>query len=280
MGILERIRASKKVEEVKKEKVEEDIKEENYQILKRKLRRRYELEDYFKTDRWEELRSQRFSMDNHECVLCANQAEQVHHRRYPEVLGTETVDDLVSLCGRCHLNHHYPPGLKESIEMVDEAVIEKNKPVKCPTCERRCARSLKRINYKCVMFLRDLIIEWEKNGHDWVENSKHVNKDNPKAKASADAVFLRHWGLIERKPPEESEKGKISQPKGIYRPTQMGIDFLEGKILVKKAFWEWRGVMYWSDDSISVQDALGTPFDYEEVVTGVLREERSNLNGI
>lgn len=45
-------------------------------------------------------------MDGNECVLCGDVAEHVHHRRYPDVLGDETVMDLVSLCGECHGRFH------------------------------------------------------------------------------------------------------------------------------------------------------------------------------
>lgn len=66
------------------------------------MNRKIEYEEYLGTDKWNELRSTRLAIDNYECVLCGNKAEIVHHRRYPEVFGTETVKDLVSLCDNCH----------------------------------------------------------------------------------------------------------------------------------------------------------------------------------
>lgn len=74
-------------------------------------------QEYLKSDVWQILRKQRLAMDNGECVLCAKQAENVHHRRYPNVLGTETVNDLVSLCQACHAKHHDKP--------VNQKVIKK-----------------------------------------------------------------------------------------------------------------------------------------------------------
>jgi hypothetical protein len=52
-------------------------------------------------------------------------AETVHHRRYPQVFGKETVDDLVSLCFRCHKNFHFPPTLLEAKKQEEE--IKKQK---------------------------------------------------------------------------------------------------------------------------------------------------------
>jgi ElaB/YqjD/DUF883 family membrane-anchored ribosome-binding protein len=62
--------------------------------------------EYLKTDTWKIIRAQRLAMDNCECVLCGNNAENVHHRRYPRKWGTETVVDLISLCGECHYVFH------------------------------------------------------------------------------------------------------------------------------------------------------------------------------
>lgn len=60
---------------------------------------------YIKTDKWKTIRAQRLAMDNDKCVLCGEKAEHVHHRRYKD-WGTETVNDLVCLCGECHGKHH------------------------------------------------------------------------------------------------------------------------------------------------------------------------------
>jgi len=74
------------------------------------LIRRYRLSErqrayreYLRTDAWKRLRREALERDGRRCRLC-NAAErlQVHHRYYPETLGTETVDALTTLCGRCH----------------------------------------------------------------------------------------------------------------------------------------------------------------------------------
>lgn len=63
-------------------------------------------EEYLQSDTWKLLRRQRMAIDGNLCVLCCRPAEHVHHRRYPKELGTETVQDLVSLCATCHGKHH------------------------------------------------------------------------------------------------------------------------------------------------------------------------------
>lgn len=61
---------------------------------------------YLRSKRWKEKRAQRIALDGGLCVLCASKATQVHHRKYPERWGMETIMDLVSLCSRCHDGHH------------------------------------------------------------------------------------------------------------------------------------------------------------------------------
>lgn len=63
-------------------------------------------QEYLESPEWRTLRRQRLVMDNGECVLCGATAQEIHHRRYPENYGDETVDDLVSLCHECHSNFH------------------------------------------------------------------------------------------------------------------------------------------------------------------------------
>jgi 5-methylcytosine-specific restriction endonuclease McrA len=68
--------------------------------------RREEYAEYMQSDTWKTIRAQRLALDNGECVLCGESAEHVHHRRYPEAFGNETIKDLVCLCGACHKLHH------------------------------------------------------------------------------------------------------------------------------------------------------------------------------
>jgi len=63
-------------------------------------------QEYLKSETWETIRAQRLATDNGECVLCGEGARHVHHRRYPKKWGTETINDLVSLCVRCHAIYH------------------------------------------------------------------------------------------------------------------------------------------------------------------------------
>ncbi|MEI8394519.1 MAG: hypothetical protein WCF85_07275 [Rhodospirillaceae bacterium] len=58
---------------------------------------------YLQSEVWKRLRRQALDRDGRRCRLCnAPDFLQVHHRYYPEILGTETVDALTTLCSGCH----------------------------------------------------------------------------------------------------------------------------------------------------------------------------------
>jgi 5-methylcytosine-specific restriction endonuclease McrA len=65
-----------------------------------------EYKQYLQSETWAIIRRQRLAVDDGECALCSRKAKHVHHKRYPNKLGTETVKDLVSLCEVCHKKHH------------------------------------------------------------------------------------------------------------------------------------------------------------------------------
>jgi len=94
----------KRVEkDIQKIKYRKKIKNNNVQLNKTKNQHAYQA--YLKTDVWQILRKQRLVVDNNKCVICGKEAKHVHHKRYKQ-WGSETVDDLVSLCINCHKKIH------------------------------------------------------------------------------------------------------------------------------------------------------------------------------
>jgi 5-methylcytosine-specific restriction endonuclease McrA len=62
---------------------------------------------YLESARWHFLRSEALARDGFRCRVCdARGGLQVHHRRYPAAWGEEAVEDLTSLCWRCHECFH------------------------------------------------------------------------------------------------------------------------------------------------------------------------------
>ena len=59
--------------------------------------------EYLKTYQWKRLKDQAILKAGNKCQLCGSRHNLViHHTKYPEILGTETIDDLQCLCETCH----------------------------------------------------------------------------------------------------------------------------------------------------------------------------------
>ena len=59
--------------------------------------------EYLRTPIWKALRDAALDRAGKRCQVCNSDLMlQVHHRKYPEVLGTESPMDLTVLCRRCH----------------------------------------------------------------------------------------------------------------------------------------------------------------------------------
>lgn len=63
--------------------------------------------EYLKTDQWKAIRTVAIEYAEGHCQVCNSDLMlQVHHRKYPSVLGTEKLSDLTVLCRRCHNVFH------------------------------------------------------------------------------------------------------------------------------------------------------------------------------
>ncbi len=62
--------------------------------------------EYMRSEKWFEKRERILKRDKGKCVLCNKDATQVHHNTYERFGGKERLSDLVSLCKRCHEQHH------------------------------------------------------------------------------------------------------------------------------------------------------------------------------
>lgn len=58
---------------------------------------------YLDSQTWAELRNKALERDEYHCCICNSPHNlEVHHLRYPQVLGTERISDLMTLCDKCH----------------------------------------------------------------------------------------------------------------------------------------------------------------------------------
>jgi len=62
--------------------------------------------EYLMSHEWKEVRWQILAREKNKCRDCGSEATEVHHIRYPKVLGDEDFDNLVALCRSCHKLRH------------------------------------------------------------------------------------------------------------------------------------------------------------------------------
>jgi hypothetical protein len=60
-----------------------------------------EYERYIHSSQWRQTADKRLELDGHICCVCGGKATDVHHLTYDR-FGNEAMDDLVSLCRKCH----------------------------------------------------------------------------------------------------------------------------------------------------------------------------------
>jgi len=77
------------------------------QIAKQRAERKQLYREYLDSQVWFEKRAIALTRDGHRCRLCYSKRNvNVHHRRYPKVLGEEPLNDLITLCAKCHEKFH------------------------------------------------------------------------------------------------------------------------------------------------------------------------------
>lgn len=62
---------------------------------------------YLASGHWKQLRHKAFKRDGFQCILCGSKTNlNGHHKKYRRDLDKCTVDDIETLCLKCHEAHH------------------------------------------------------------------------------------------------------------------------------------------------------------------------------
>lgn len=81
-------------------------------------------QEYLLSDRWKEIRQMVFEKFGRVCAKCGSVNHlQVHHLRYPKILGEETLNDLIVMCQICHKKCH-GIGINSEIEIKSGVVYK------------------------------------------------------------------------------------------------------------------------------------------------------------
>ena len=81
----------------------DQIRSNHYQKIKAERKDNYN--NYLQSAEWAKKRMGAMDRDNWKCVFCGDDAVHVHHMTYERIFN-EALEDLVSLCERCHQREH------------------------------------------------------------------------------------------------------------------------------------------------------------------------------
>lgn len=70
-----------------------------------------EYKEYIKSDMWKQKCKQRLEIAGHKCEMCGrletqSKALQIHHISYKRLFDEDVGNDLICLCGGCHILIH------------------------------------------------------------------------------------------------------------------------------------------------------------------------------
>lgn len=131
--------------------------------------------------------------------------------------------------------------------------------VHCPCCTQFAKVYRRKLTGSIA---RVLIAMWREAGRDWVYLPDIRS-------AGQDEAIARYWGLIEPYPDARRYDG--SSRVGWWRLTPLGVQFVQNDALIPKYASIYNGNLVSLDarEHISIIDALGTKFNYSDLMGGI-----------
>lgn len=161
--------------------------------------------------------------------------------------------------------------VNETIHTLEDAktyvLAKRDEGVPCPCCGQYCKVYPRSLNAAMARFLIWLVREYEARKRNDAATDLWISvNDGPliqNRKGGGDFAKMEHWGLIEQMQNDDETK----RTSGFWRPTQSGIDFVYGRVMVpKKAMLYMNECIGFSEEKINIREALGTTFDYQELM--------------
>lgn len=130
----------------------------------------------------------------------------------------------------------------------------------CPCCNQFVKRYQRKLNSGMAV---SLIRLYKENGQDWMHALHTLVRLNPKA-TIMEYSKLKYWGFLEEKPGDVDPSKKSS---GIWRITDEGVAFIKDFAPAPKYIYLYNNkFLGFSDEIINIKDALGSNFDYQELM--------------
>src|SRR5437868_6583204 len=106
------------IHETKTKKAKKSIKKKSVAFIKSKNAKKSRMVAFFRglpystfllTKYWQKVRQKVLKRDGNKCIICKSRTDlQVHHDTYKHHGNElEHLEDLMTLCRKCHQEHHY-----------------------------------------------------------------------------------------------------------------------------------------------------------------------------
>ncbi len=134
--------------------------------------------------------------------------------------------------------------------------------VKCPCCGQMVKLYKRRLNSAAALCLIDLL---KKSGGK-AGVAVHITEIGKASTSGGNFAQLAHWDLI--KPIRNTDTPKRTS--GKWCITAKGVDFVRSTITVPAYTFQFDGkCLGFSDERISIKQALGVKFNYSDLMAGV-----------
>jgi hypothetical protein len=125
----------------------------------------------------------------------------------------------------------------------------------CPCCGQLCKLYRRKLNANMARFLIDLAHATCKE-KQWVPYSECRFRGR-------DYNYLAMFGLAVT----NKDSSSIARTSGLWKITKRGLDFVRGYINIPSHVFVYNNTVHgFSEKMISIQEALGEPFNYEELM--------------
>jgi len=137
--------------------------------------------------------------------------------------------------------------------------------VSCPACGQFCKVYKRPINSTMAFALCRIYQHFAKYpNHVWLHIPQFLTQVRHASLSGGDVVKLRYWGLIER---VAGTRDDGSDRIGCYRITEVGKQFVEGRVAVPKYVYLYNQLLLrLSEEMTTIREALGEKFKYDELM--------------
>ncbi|RKY28465.1 MAG: hypothetical protein DRP83_00770 [Planctomycetota bacterium] len=129
----------------------------------------------------------------------------------------------------------------------------------CPVCSKFVKVYRRKLHNEMARFLIKLVHAYKRYPRYYTMRELFPGNN----KSASDGSYLVHWGLVER----SDATNEAQAPAGSYRPTDKGLRFAHNNEFVPTHVHLLNNeVVGWSDRQTNIRTALGSKFNYEELM--------------